>query len=224
MPHYDVVVVGSGYGGSIAACRLSRAGRKVAVLERGRELHPGEYPATTDQARRHVQVSLGDRDHEDPRDLFWFHAGGDVNVLSGCGLGGTSLINANVALRADPRVFEDDCWPHALQVDRAGMDAAYARAERMLSPTPYPATFPPLAKMEALRSAADGPHLVPDAHQRHLPRRAQRGRRAPGGVHRVRRLRDRVQLRRQEHPPHELPARRRGPRRARLHRGRCALD
>ncbi len=155
-PTYDVVVVGSGYGGSIAVCRLSRAGRKVAVLERGRELHPGEYPATTDQARRHVQVSLGDRDHEDPRDLFWFHAGGDVNVLSGCGLGGTSLINANVALRADPRVFEDDCWPHALQIDRAGMDAAYARAERMLSPMPYPATFPPLAKMAALRNAAVG--------------------------------------------------------------------
>ena len=42
--HYDVVVVGSGYGGGIAASRLSRAGRNVCLLERGRELHPGEYP------------------------------------------------------------------------------------------------------------------------------------------------------------------------------------
>ncbi len=50
--HYDVIVVGSGYGGSIAACRLSRAGRRVALLERGRELHPGEYPATIEEARR----------------------------------------------------------------------------------------------------------------------------------------------------------------------------
>ncbi|MGP0029837.1 MAG: GMC family oxidoreductase N-terminal domain-containing protein [Acidimicrobiales bacterium] len=154
--HFHVVVVGSGYGGSIAACRLSRAGRKVAVLERGRELHPGEYPTTVDAAKGRVQLSAGDRDHEDPRDLFWFHVGGDVNVLTGCGLGGTSLINANVSLRADPRVFEDDCWPRALQDDRAGIEAAYARAERMLSPTPYPATFPPLAKMEALRQAAAG--------------------------------------------------------------------
>ena len=154
--HYDVIVVGSGYGGSIAACRLSRAGQKVAVFERGRELHPGEYPTTAEGARRHLQVSGGDNEVGDARDMFWLHAAGDVNVLSGCGLGGTSLINANVALRADRRVFEDDCWPQALRDDGAGLEAAYARAEQMLSPTPYPASFPPLAKMQALRRAADG--------------------------------------------------------------------
>ena len=154
--HYDVIVVGSGYGGSIAACRLSRAGRKVAVFERGRELHPGEYPTTAEGARRHLQVSGGDNEVGDARDMFWLHAAGDVNVLSGCGLGGTSLINANVALRADRRVFEDECWPQALRDDGAGLEAAYARAEQMLSPTPYPASFPPLAKMQALRRAADG--------------------------------------------------------------------
>jgi cholesterol oxidase len=160
-PHYDVVVVGSGYGGSIAACRLSRAGRKVAVLERGRELHPGEYPSTIDAARRHMQVSAGDNQIGDARDLFWVHTGGNINVLSGCGLGGTSLINANVALRADPRVFEDACWPRALQNDQVGIEAAYARAEQMLSPAPYPSSFPPLAKMEALRQAADGQTWYP---------------------------------------------------------------
>ena len=41
-PHYTVVVVGSGYGGAIAASRLSRAGQDVCILERGREIRPGE--------------------------------------------------------------------------------------------------------------------------------------------------------------------------------------
>src|SRR5439155_18501178 len=44
--HYSVVVVGSGYGGGIAASRMARAGQSVCVLERGREFQPGEYPNT----------------------------------------------------------------------------------------------------------------------------------------------------------------------------------
>ena len=44
LDRYSVVVVGSGYGGAIAAARIARAGQDVCVLERGKELHPGEYP------------------------------------------------------------------------------------------------------------------------------------------------------------------------------------
>ncbi len=159
--HYDVVVVGSGYGGSIAACRLARAGRKVAVLERGRELLPGEFPASLEAASRHVQTA-GPLGHTgDPRNLYWMHVGSEMNVFSGCGLGGTSLVNANVALRPDPRIFEDPRWPRALREDGAGLDAGYTRAEAMLTPRTYPRSFPPLAKMEALRRAADGAPFRP---------------------------------------------------------------
>src|SRR4051812_12295967 len=42
--HYDVVVIGSGYGASIAACRSARAGLSVCVLEKGKEFQPGQYP------------------------------------------------------------------------------------------------------------------------------------------------------------------------------------
>ena len=43
---YDVVVIGSGYGGSIAASRLSRAGKKVCLIERGKEYAKGDFPET----------------------------------------------------------------------------------------------------------------------------------------------------------------------------------
>ena len=148
-PHYDVIVVGSGYGGSIAACRLARAGRKVALFERGRELHPGEYPTTTDAAARHLQTSNPLGDTGDPRDLYWLHVGGEMNVFSGCGLGGTSLVNANVALRPDPRVFKDERWPRAIRDDPMALEPGFERAEAMLTPTTYPTSFPPLAKVEA---------------------------------------------------------------------------
>ena len=57
--HYDVVVVGSGYGGGIAAARLARAGYRVAVLERGQELQPGEYPSSFSDARSAFQLRVG---------------------------------------------------------------------------------------------------------------------------------------------------------------------
>jgi cholesterol oxidase len=56
LDHYSVVVVGSGYGGAITAARIARAGRDVCVLERGKELHPGEYPNSGPSALREIQV------------------------------------------------------------------------------------------------------------------------------------------------------------------------
>src|ERR1019366_6633799 len=69
--HYDVVVVGSGYGGGDGAARLARPGRKTAVLDRGRELPPGESPASLEAASRHVQTASPLGDTGDPRNLYW---------------------------------------------------------------------------------------------------------------------------------------------------------
>src|SRR5204862_5525491 len=55
--HYDVVVVGSGYGGGVAASRLARAGKRVAVLERGREFVTGEFPARFPDLRSELQLT-----------------------------------------------------------------------------------------------------------------------------------------------------------------------
>src|SRR5665811_1268791 len=56
---YDVIVVGSGYGGSIAASRMSRCGRKVCLLEKGKEFLPGQFPRTLSEASREMQFNKG---------------------------------------------------------------------------------------------------------------------------------------------------------------------
>ncbi|HET6794114.1 MAG TPA: GMC family oxidoreductase N-terminal domain-containing protein, partial [Acidimicrobiales bacterium] len=158
--HYDVVVVGSGYGGSIAACRLARAGVDVALFERGREIHPKEFPNDLLGALGQIQVTTAGGRQFDPRGLYWFHAEGDVNVLSGCGLGGTSLINANVAIRPGDDILDDGRWPARLRADRAGLDRGYCRAWEVLQPETYPAWYPPLPKVAALRASAAGRPVV----------------------------------------------------------------
>jgi cholesterol oxidase len=153
--HYDAVVVGSGYGASIAASRLARAGQRVCVLERGREFQPGEYPDTTVEAAAQFQMDDEHGHFGSKTGLFDFHANQDIGVFIGCGLGGTSLVNAGVVLPAEPRVLADEVWPQVLRDDADGMRDGYARAAEMLRPASYPDDFPPLEKLAALEAAGD---------------------------------------------------------------------
>ena len=87
-------------------------------------------------------------------DLFDLRVNQDINVLLGCGLGGTSLINANVSLEPEPRVFDDPRWPaESAPTTTAASRTAIARAAEMLKPQPYPAA-PRLPKLDALAKAA----------------------------------------------------------------------
>ena len=73
---------------------------------------PGEYPDTPVKALEAFQIGgAGIGQHGKATALFDMHVNPDMNVLVGCGLGGTSLINANVSLKADRRVFDDPRWP-----------------------------------------------------------------------------------------------------------------
>lgn len=153
--HYTVVVIGSGYGGSIAASRLARAGQRVCLLERGREMIPGEYPDTQLEA---AQATLIDQKHgrwgaDDA--LFRFSMHEDISVLTGSGLGGTSLINANVSLPPEPRVFDNPRWPREIKDNLDDLlGEAMDRAREMLRPVPYPEDWPALPKLEALERSA----------------------------------------------------------------------
>lgn len=151
-PAYDVVVVGSGYGGGIAASRLARAGQRVCVLERGREVPVGGFPSRMPELRRELQVHTGKKRSGSGTGLYDVRLGSDINVVVGCGLGGGSLINAGVALRPDPRVFADKAWPNAIRDDGL-LDLGFGRAAAMLRPTRY-AGAPALTKYQALEAAS----------------------------------------------------------------------
>ncbi|MBW0009962.1 MAG: GMC family oxidoreductase N-terminal domain-containing protein, partial [Pseudonocardiales bacterium] len=144
-----------GYGGAITASRLARAGRRVCLLERGKELRPGEYPDTGPEALTEIQVDFPEGHLGSRTGLYDMRVDEDLNVVLGCGLGGTSLINANVSLRADQRVFDDPRWPEALRSDLGTlMEDGYQRAEEMLKPTPLPDGKAGLKKLQALADSS----------------------------------------------------------------------
>jgi cholesterol oxidase len=154
--HFDIVVVGSGFGASVAACRLAQAGRSVLVLERGRSYPPGSFPRSPHGLSRNLwDPSAGLYGMFD----VWAFRGIESVVSSG--LGGGSLIYANVMLRKDPAWFVDDAperppqpWP----VTYADLEPHYEAAEAMLGVQRYPfdvAPYSATAKTQATRHAAE---------------------------------------------------------------------
>jgi cholesterol oxidase len=158
---YDVVVVGSGYGGGVAASRLSRAGQSVCVIERGREFLTGEFPSRLPELRRELQLNGGTMRSGSRTGLFDFRLGTDIHVLVGCGLGGGSLINAGVGLRPDARVFADAAWPEEIVRDGL-LDLGFTRASAMLRPSRYPKAQE-LTKYRALETASAAFGVAPVA-------------------------------------------------------------
>lgn len=156
-PAYQVVVIGSGYGGSISASRLARAGLQVCLLEKGKEFQPGEYPDSLQEAESEMQLNTDDR-RARTNGLYDFHVSEDISVFKGCGLGGTSLVNAGVSIMPEARVFEDTRWPAAIRNNPESLQEGYTLAREMLAPAPYPEAtegYPELSKARAMKWAAE---------------------------------------------------------------------
>ena len=138
MPVYDAVVIGSGYGGGVAASRLARMGLRVAVLEQGRLWRPGDFPITGRARLKTLRLTGRAPKLGDPAGLYYLSVGKGLTVFGSSGLGGGSLINAGVALRPDLGRLRKAGWPKAVVGD-GFLLTGLARAEAMLGIAPVPA-------------------------------------------------------------------------------------
>ena len=142
-PHkeVDVVIVGSGYGGAVAALRLAKAGYSVCVLERGEEYVPGEFPNDISNLAKYTRIERADTSELIGRrdGLFDIRLHGDVTTLVGNALGGTSQINANVAVPVDDELLRQPCWPRKLREEDPLLDKYYEKVAETIGIEPYAA-------------------------------------------------------------------------------------
>lgn len=136
---FDAVVVGSGFGGSVAAYRLAKAGLRVCLLERGRRYPPGTFARSAAEASRTVWDPS-----EGLHGLFDLWSFKRTDAIVSSGLGGGSLIYANVLLRMPPEWFFSQVpgkQPRPWPVTLTDLEPHYDAVEAILTPTVYPDAY-----------------------------------------------------------------------------------
>lgn len=132
MADWDYVVVGSGFGGSVSALRLTEKGYKVLLLEKGRRLGPADFPKTNWDLRRWLwRPAVGFHG------LFQMTFFPHVTALSGVGVGGGSLVYANTLPIPKDDFFGSSSWAH-LAAWKDELADHYQTVRRMLGAVPTP--------------------------------------------------------------------------------------
>jgi cholesterol oxidase len=141
---YDVLVIGSGFGGSVSALRLTEKGYRVGVIEAGRRFDSSSLPRSSWQLRRFLWApKLGMRGIQRITPLK------DVAILSGAGVGGGSLVYANTLYEPLAPFYTDPQWGHITDW-RDELAPFYDQAKRMLGVNEVPADTPPDRYMHEL--------------------------------------------------------------------------
>jgi cholesterol oxidase len=123
---FDVVVIGSGFGGSVAGLRLTEKNYKVAILEAGKRFSDKDFPKTSWRLRKFLFMPrLG------LNGIQRIHVLPDVLVLAGAGVGGGSLVYANTLYKPPASYFEDKQWRDITNWDQE-LSPWYDQASRML--------------------------------------------------------------------------------------------
>jgi cholesterol oxidase len=140
-PDYDVLVIGSGFGGSVTALRLTEKGYRVGVLEAGRRFADADLPKTSWDVRKFLWApKLG------CKGIQRIHLLRNVIVLAGAGVGGGSLVYANTLYKPQDAFYADPQWAHITDW-RAELAPYYDQAERMLGVVRNPTMTPSDAVM-----------------------------------------------------------------------------
>ncbi|MDQ3036180.1 MAG: GMC family oxidoreductase [Myxococcota bacterium] len=134
--HWDWIIVGSGFGGSVSALRLAEKGYRVLVLEKGKRFQRGDFPTSNWDVRRWMwRPALG------MRGIFQMSFLPHVTIMHGVGVGGGSLVYANTLPTPKAGFFQSASWAHLAEWQKE-LEPHYATARRMLGATTNPTITP----------------------------------------------------------------------------------
>lgn len=124
---FDVIVIGSGFGGAITACRLAQSGRSVCILEKGKRWDRFDFPRGPGEVSQHA---IADENQPGAGGFIEYLAFRNMDVIQGTGVGGGSLHYFNVHIQPPPFIFAKGDWPKQLNLQT--LSPYYKLAAKML--------------------------------------------------------------------------------------------
>ena len=166
--HYDVLVIGSGFGGSVSALRLTEKGYTVGVLEAGARFEDGDFPKTSFDAKRWLFAPAAGMYGIQRIDMVK-----DCLILAGAGVGGGSLVYANTLYEPLDAFYRDPSWAHITDW-KSELAPYYDQAKRMLGVVENPLHTPSDEVMQQVAEDMGVGHTFRPTPGRRLLRRPRR--------------------------------------------------